>query len=552
MPVKLVQSTPSAYRYPLLIKQLLLTPLAIAPAQEITYQGKLRYTYRTLNERIGRLANVLTGLGVESGQTVAMMDWDSHRYLECFFAVPMMGAILQTVNVRLSPEQILYTLNHARADVLLVNSEFFPILQQIAGELETVKTFVLISDEAEMPAAPVAMAGEYEALLDAAAHEFDFPDFDENAQATTFYTTGTTGNPKGVYFSHRQLVLHTLGCAAALGGAHRQGHIHREDVYMPMTPMFHVHAWGFPYLATMLGVKQVYPGRYQPEVICRLISEEKVSFSHCVPTILHMVLSHPQARTTDFSGLKILIGGAAMPEAMAIAAQKRGMDLFTGYGMSETCPVLSLAHLDSADLERSVEEQAVIRAKTGRPLPLVDLRIVDPDMKDVAHDGKATGEVVVRAPWLTQGYVAAPEASEGLWAGGYLHTADIGNINPAGYLKVTDRIKDVIKTGGEWTSSLQLEDIIAKHEAVHEVAVIGVPDDKWGERPLALVLLKPEHVGQITEHALRNYAAHAIEAAGISRYGVLLQVRFVKTLVKTSVGKMNKRLMRADPDALCI
>ena len=552
MPVKLVQSTPSAYRYPLLIKQLLLTPLAIAPAQEITYQGKLRYTYRTLNERIGRLANVLTGLGVESGQTVAMMDWDSHRYLECFFAVPMMGAILQTVNVHLSPEQILYTLNHARADVLLVNSEFFPILQQIAGELETVKTFVLISDDAEMPAAPVAMAGEYEALLDAAAHEFDFPDFDENAQATTFYTTGTTGNPKGVYFSHRQLVLHTLGCAAALGGAHRQGHIHREDVYMPMTPMFHVHAWGFPYLATMLGVKQVYPGRYQPEVICRLISEEKVSFSHCVPTILHMVLSHPQAKTTDFSGLKILIGGAAMPEAMAIAAQKRGMDLFTGYGMSETCPVLSLAHLDSADLERSVEEQAVIRAKTGRPLPLVDLRIVDPDMKDVAHDGKATGEVVVRAPWLTQGYVAAPEASEGLWAGGYLHTADIGNINPAGYLKVTDRIKDVIKTGGEWTSSLQLEDIIAKHEAVHEVAVIGVPDDKWGERPLALVLLKPEHVGQITEHALRNYAAHAIEAAGISRYGVLLQVRFVKTLVKTSVGKMNKRLMRADPDALCI
>uniref|UniRef100_Q47HM9 AMP-dependent synthetase and ligase n=1 Tax=Dechloromonas aromatica (strain RCB) TaxID=159087 RepID=Q47HM9_DECAR len=550
MPIKLVQSTVSAYQYPLLIKQLLLTPLAIAPEQEITYQGKLRYNYRTLNERIGRLANVLTGLGVESGQTVAMMDWDSHRYLECFFAVPMMGAILQTVNVRLSPEQILYTLNHAKADVLLVNSEFFAILTQIAGQLETVKTIILISDEAELPIAPVAMVGEYEALLAEASPDYDFPDFDENAQATTFYTTGTTGNPKGVYFSHRQLVLHTLGCAAALGGANRQGHIHREDVYMPMTPMFHVHAWGFPYLATMMGVKQVYPGRYQPEVICRLISTEGVSFSHCVPTILHMILSHPHAKTADFTGLKILIGGAAMPEAMAISAQKRGMDLFTGYGMSETCPVLSMAHLESADLNRSLEEQAVIRAKTGRPLPLVDLRIVDPEMADVPHDGKATGEVVVRAPWLTQGYVSAPEDSEGLWAGGYLHTADIGNINPAGYLKVTDRIKDVIKTGGEWTSSLQLEDIIAKHEAVNEVAVIGVPDDKWGERPLALVLLKPEHVGQITEHALRNYAAHAIEAAGISRYGVLLQVSFVKTLVKTSVGKMNKRLMRADPDAL--
>jgi fatty-acyl-CoA synthase len=337
-----------------------------------------------------------------------------------------------------------------------------------------------------------------------------------------------------------------------LGGANRQGHIHREDVYMPMTPMFHVHAWGFPYLATMLGMKQVYPGRYQPDLICRLVAEEKVSFSHCVPTILHMILSHPQGKIADFSGWKILIGGAAMPETMAIAAQKRGMDLFTGYGMSETCPVLTMAHLESADLERPVEEQAVIRAKTGRPLPLVDLRIVDGQMRDVAHDGTTTGEVVVRAPWLTQGYLAAPEASRQLWAGGYLHTADIGNINAAGYLKVTDRIKDVIKTGGEWTSSLQLEDIIAKHEAVLEVAVIGVPDDKWGERPLALVLLKEEHVGKISEHALRNYAAHAIEAAGISRYGVLLQVSFVKTLAKTSVGKMNKRLMRADPGALLL
>lgn len=552
MPVKIVQATASAYRYPLLIKQLLLSSQVSAAEQEITYQGKIRYTYRTLNERIGRLANALAALGVEAGQTVAMMDWDSHRYLESFFAVPMMGAILQTVNVRLSPDQILYTLNHAQADVVMVNSEFFPIVAEIASRLETVKTFILISDEAQAPSAPIAMAAEYESMLAAAAVDYDFPDFDENAQATTFYTTGTTGNPKGVYFSHRQLVLHTLGCAAALGGAKAQGHIHREDVYMPMTPMFHVHAWGFPYLATMMGVKQVYPGRYQPEVICRLIAEEGVSFSHCVPTILHMVLSHAQAKETDFSGWKVLIGGSALPEAMAISAQKRGIDLFTGYGMSETCPVLTIAHLESSHLERSPEEQAVIRAKTGRPLPLVDLRIVDPKMIDVVHDGKATGEVVVRSPWLTQGYVGAPEASEELWEGGYLHTADIGNINPAGYLKVTDRIKDVIKTGGEWTSSLQLEDIIGKHEAVHEVAVIGVPDPKWGERPLALVLLKPEAVGQVTEHALRNYAAHAIEAAGISRYGVLLQVRFVKTLVKTSVGKMNKRLMRADPDALCL
>jgi len=552
MSVRVVGSTPSAYQYPLLIKQLLLTPLAIAPEQEITYQGRVRYNYRTLKTRIGRLANFLTGLGVEAGQTVAMMDWDSHRYLEAFFAVPMMGSILHTVNVRLTPEQILYTLNHARADFLIVNSEFFPILAEIAARLETVKTIVTIVEEGVSAVAPVPTAGEYEALMAAASPDYDFPDFDENAQATTFYTTGTTGNPKGVYFSHRQLVLHTLGCATALGGAPSQGHVHREDVYMPITPMFHVHAWGFPYLATMMGMKQVYPGRYQPDLICRLIAEEKVSFSHCVPTILHMILSHPHASRTDFTGWKVLIGGSALPEVMATAAQKRGIDIFTGYGMSETCPVLSIAHLETPMLERSHEEQSVIRAKTGRPLPLVDLRIVDEEMREVEHNGRATGEVVARAPWLTQGYVASEAESESLWGGGYLHTADIGNINAEGYLKVTDRIKDVIKTGGEWTSSLQLEDIIAKHEAVHEVAVIGIPDEKWGERPVALVILKPEHVGTITERALRTYAAKAIEAAGVSRYGLLLHVRFVKTLAKTSIGKMNKRLMRADPDALCL
>jgi len=550
MPVKLVRGAASAYQYPLLIKQLLITPLVIAPEQEITYQGRKRYNYRTLRERISRLASGLAGLGVEAGKTVAVMDWDSHRYLECFFAVPMMGAVLQTVNVRLSPEQILYTLNHAEADVVLVNSEFLAILEGIAGRLETVKTFVLLTDEDSHPNSSLSIAAEYEALLAASATDYYFPDFDENAQATVFYTTGTTGVPKGVYFSHRQLVLHTLGLASAMGGASANGRLHREDVYMPLTPMFHVHAWGFPYLATMMGLKQVYPGRYQPEVLCRLISEEGITFSHCVPTILHLVLSHPHSKELDLSRWKIVIGGSAMPEVMAVAALKRGIDIFSGYGMSETCPVLTLAHLTLQDMELPPEQQAVLRAKTGLPLPLVDLRIVDAEMQDAAHDGKDTGEVVVRSPWLTLGYLKAQQASEGLWAGGYLHTADIGNINPDGYLKVTDRIKDVIKVGGEWTSSLELEDIISKHEAVQEVAVIGVPDEKWGERPLALVLLKPECVGHINEHAIRNYAIHAIEAAGISRYGVLLQISFVKRLLKTSVGKMNKQGMRASPGAL--
>ena len=544
MPVKIIESTPSAYAYPLLIKQLLHTPLATAPEQEISYQGKVRYSYRTLRQRIGRLASGLAGLGVESGHTVAIMDWDSHRYLECFFAVPMMGAVLQTVNVRLSAEQILYTLNHAQADVLLLNREFFSLLAPVVDRLESVRHFVLIDDEHGPLESPVSLSAEYEGLLSRAGADYDFPDFDENAQATVFYTTGTTGLPKGVYFSHRQLVLHTLGVATSVGTAAANGRLHNEDVYMPITPMFHVHAWGFPYVATLLGLRQVYPGRYMPATLLKLIGEEKVTFSHCVPSIMQMLLTHPLADSVDLSGWTVLIGGSAMSQALALSALKRGIDVLTGYGMSETCPVLTIAHLSRADLQASENEQVILRCKTGLPLPLVDLRIVNAAMEDVAHDGETSGEVVVRSPWLTQGYLKAAQASSELWAGGYLHTQDIGNIDARAYLKITDRIKDVIKTAGEWTSSLQLEDIVSQHEAVLEVAVIGVPDEKWGERPLALVVLKPDYAGTVSEHAIRNFSAHLIEATGISRHGVLLQVRFVGALRKTSVGKINKREMR--------
>ena len=545
MPVRLIERTPDAYAYPLLIKQLLHTPLAVAPDQEITYMGGRRHSYRELRQRIGRLASMLAGLGVEAGDTVAMMDWDSHRYLECFFAVPMMGAILQTVNVRLTPEQILYTLNHARADVVLVNAEFLPILAAIAPRLETVKRFVLIED-APAAVAPVDLAGEYEALLAAASPDYDFPDFDENAQATTFYTTGTTGLPKGVYFSHRQLVMHTLATAAALGSAPAQGRLHRDDVYMPITPMFHVHAWGLPYVATMLGLKQVYPGRYVPETLLKLVRDEGVTFSHCVPTILHMLLVHPLSKVIDLSRWKLIIGGSAMSQAQAKAALARGIDAFTGYGMSETCPVLSLAQLPTAALADSSDAQAALRAKTGIPLPLVDLRVVNEALEAQPHDGQSVGEVVVRSPWLTQGYLHDPAASEALWQGGVLHTGDIGHVDAAGWLQITDRMKDVIKTGGEWTSSLQIEDVVAQHPAVAEVAVIGVPDEKWGERPLARVTLKPEHVGQVSEHEIRNFSARLIESTGVSRYGVLLQVQFVDVLPRTSVGKLNKRAMREE------
>jgi len=536
------QVTPSAYAYPLLIKQLLHTPLATASEQEIVYRGTYRQTYRQFAERLGRLANVLQSAGVTRGQTVAVMDWDSHRYLECFFAVPMMGAVLQTVNIRLSPEQILYTLNHAAADVILVNAEFLPVLNAIRGQLTTARKFVLLADSGEACPADAVFAGEYEALLAQSSAHYDFPDFDENTRATTFYTTGTTGLPKGVYFSHRQLVLHTLAVAAHLGAAADQGRLHRDDVYMPITPMFHVHAWGLPYIATLLGVKQVYPGRYAPDALAQLIRDEKVTFSHCVPTILHMLLSCPDAKDVDFSKWKVIIGGSALPKGLAAAALARGIDVFAGYGMSETCPILTLARVPKELAAADADTQADQRIRTGYPIPLVDLRTVDGDLMDQPRDGKSPGEIVVRAPWLTMGYLHNPAASTDLWAGGYLHTGDIGVIDPAGCLQVTDRLKDVIKTGGEWVSSLELENIISQHPAVNEVAVIGVKDDKWGERPLAMVVLKE---GQETSaESIKAHVQKFAEAGHISRYAIPDQVRFVKALERTSVGKLNKRAMR--------
>ncbi len=543
MSVSMIQHTPSAYDYPLLIKHLLHTPLATAPDQEIVYQDRIRYTYRTLYQRIGRLANGLARLGVRSGDTVAVMDWDSHRYLECYFAIPMMGAVLQTVNIRLSPEQILYTLNHARADVILCHTDFLPVLDSIKDRLETANIFILLSDEGERAQPSVAFATEYEDLLARSAQDFDFPDFDENARATTFYTTGTTGNPKGVYFSHRQLVLHTLAALASLASPAGQQCLHRGDVYMPITPMFHVHAWGVPYIATAMGLKQVYPGRYLPDTLLALFKQEKVTFSHCVPTLLHMVLTHPAVEDVDLSGWTVIIGGSALPKGLAKLAMDKGIDIFGGYGMSETCPILSLAQLKPSMTELDVDTELAYRTKAGLPIQLVDLRIVDEQMNDVPHDGKTSGEVVARAPWLTQGYLNDPVNSEELWYGGYLHTKDIGTIDPEGYLLITDRIKDVVKSGGEWISSLAIEDIISQHEAVSEVAVIGIPDEKWGERPLALIVLKGESIGTITEQHIQIHVKTWAEQGVISKWAVP-DVRFVVELEKTSVGKLDKKVMR--------
>ncbi|MBV8093858.1 MAG: fatty acid--CoA ligase [Acetobacteraceae bacterium] len=541
MTAKLIEQTHSAYAYPLLIRSLFSSGMARASGHEIVYADRKRMTYREFGDRVGKLASGLAQLGVKPGHTVAVMDWDSHRYLECFFAVPMMGAVLHTVNVRLSEEQILYTINHAEDDVILVNTEFLPALEEIWERVEGHKKLILLNDTSQAPESSLPFETEYEALLADSDPKYLFPELDENTRATTFYTTGTTGLPKGVYFSHRQLVLHTLAMLATLAGT-GHGRFNDGDVYMPITPMFHVHAWGMPYAATTLGAKQIYPGRYSPDALLDLIDREKVSFSHCVPTILQMVLASAKAKGVSLAGWKVVIGGAALPQALARQGLEMGIDVFAGYGMSETCPFLTLSRLEPHMENWEIERQIEVRCKTGRPVSLVQIRIVDDAMNDVPHDGESAGEIVVRAPWLTQGYLKDPQNSEKLWAGGWMHTGDIAVIGPDGYVKITDRLKDVIKTGGEWVSSLDLEDLILKHPNVAEVAVIGIPDPKWSERPMAVVVAKPGL--RVTESEikanLREFAAKGL----ISAYAVPEHILFVDELPKSSVGKIDKKVLR--------
>lgn len=534
----IIEKTASAYSYPLLIKSLLYTPVVDDPDQEIVYRDSLRFTYVEFKQRVCRLANALIRMGVKKGDTVGVMDYDSHRYLECFFAVPMIGAVLHTVNIKLSPTQISYTVNHAEDDFILVNEDFLPFVEQIRAKLDSVKGYVVLSDDKKEFETTIPVIGEYETLLEQEKAEFEFEDFDENTRATTFYTTGTTGLPKGVYFSHRQLVLHTLATLTSLGTVESQGRFHQNDVYMPITPMFHVHAWGFPYIATFTGVKQVYPGKYAPSMLLNLIEKEGVTLSHCVPTILHLLMNDTSFAERDLTNWKVVVGGSSLPRSICSAYLAKGTDIYAGYGLSETCPVLTIAHVTEENL--TDEEELDIRCKAGRPLPLVDLKVVEDDMSEVPMDGNSVGEVVVRSPWLTQGYLKDKRSSETLWKGGYLHTGDVAVMDEKRYVNVTDRMKDVIKIGGEWVSSLELEDIIGLHPAVKEVAVIGTPDEKWVERPFALVVRSSE----VSEKDLVKHLKGYTEKGLLTRQALLLKVRFVEEIDKTSVGKINKKGLR--------
>ncbi|MGP9689805.1 fatty acid--CoA ligase [Psychrobacter sp. AOP22-C1-C5] len=533
-----------AYGFPLIIKQLLNRAKIASTNQTISYADKVTYTYAEFFQRVNRLANVLKNMGLQAGDVVAVMDWDSHRYLEAYFAVPMSGMILQTVNIRLSEDKVLYTINHAKPKALLLNAEFEPMAKDYRHDAPSIEHVIWLDDvEDSNTVLPDYVDGEYEALLAAVSDEFDFPDFDENTIATTFYTSGTTDDPKGVFFTHRQIVLQTLASTLASAlNAEGQG-ARYNDVYMPMTPLFHVHAWCWPYGATMIGLKQVYPGRYLAPTLIDLIEEHKVTLSHGVPSILQMLLKEMAARGRKFNNLKLLLGGSKLNEGLAKAAIESGIEFMSGFGMSESCPVLSRAVFDDKTDSMTTKDQLNYRCLSGSPIMLVSMEIWDENGKPQPMDGKSTGELVIRAPWLTQSYFKNPDAGNELWRGGWMHTQDIACISANGTLSITDRLKDVIKSGGEWVSSLEVETILSFHPSVADVAVIGIPDERWGERPLALVVLKPEHSATRAEDILA-LGHQAVEKGHLPKYGVPTEIKFLVDMPKTSVGKLDKKRMR--------
>ena len=528
--------------YPLTIGALLKQTEYRRSTGEVVY-GNTRYTWSQLLGRVKALAAGLDGLGVKKGSKVAVVDLDTNRYLEAYFAVPMMGAVLHTVNIRLPPDQIAYTIAHAEDDVVLIADQFLPMAAKMAPQLRSVKAVVTMSDSGVAPSTTFPNTKFYDDLVRRESR-YDFPSFSEDTQATLFYTSGTTGLPKGVSFTHRQLVLHTMAIAAGLGESAIK--LNSADVMMPLVPLFHVHGWGLPYLAGMWGMKTVLAGRYDAKNILTLMQREGVTFSDMVPTVLNMVINHPEVSEyrEALSKWRVIVGGAALPKGIALAAMRLGIKVMTGYGLSETAPVLTLG-TPTDELRGLPEDEVLDRAllKTGVPVPLVEVRVVDQNMKDVPRDDKTLGEIIVRSPWTTPGYYREPEKSAELWRGGWLHTGDLATIDERGYLLIRDRLKDVVKSGGEWISTLLLEDLLMHHESVLEAAVIGAKDEKWGERPIAIVCLKQGKTA--SEDELKAHLAKYVEEGKIAKFWLPEKIiTRGEPLPKTSTGKLDKKPLR--------
>jgi len=498
-----------------------------------TDAGPRRATYATIGANAGRLAHALTRLGVASGDRVGTFMWNSQEHMEVYMAVPSMGAVVHTLNIRLFPEQLAYVINHGEDKVVLVDDSLVPVLGKVVSELTTVECFVVVGDGDASALGTDRPVLRYSELLANEPAVFDWPEVDERQAAALCYTSGTTGNPKGVAYSHRSEFLHSF--AATTPNALN---LSERDRVLMIVPMFHANAWGIPYAAFLCGASLVMPGKFlQAEPLTRMVKEERVTFSGAVPTIWADIYRYGEEHDIDLSSIRsIICGGSAVPRSLMENFEKKyGVRIVQAWGMTETSPLAAVAHPPEG-VELGSPSEMDWRARTGRVVGGVELRIVDDQGRAMPWDDEAVGEIEVRGPWITGSYYRDPSPEK--FDDGWLRTGDVGTVSPEGYVQITDRAKDVIKSGGEWISSVELENLLMGHPGVAEASVIGVPDPRWDERPLACVVRKSN--SDVDAAILAEYLG-----GRVAKWQVPERWAFIDEVPKTSVGKFDKKVLRA-------
>ncbi|MGI8769783.1 MAG: long-chain fatty acid--CoA ligase [Propionibacteriaceae bacterium] len=496
-----------------------------------TGDGARRTSYREIGTQAAQLANALRGLGIDGDQRVGTFEWNNNEHLVCYLAIPSMGAVMHTLNTRLPADQLIYIADHAEDKVVVVDNSLIPLLAKVLPEMKTVEHVIVVG---EADTAPLEGAGKqlhsWAELLAAQPETFDWPEIDERQAAAMCYTSGTTGNPKGVVYSHRSAYLHSMSaCQGNAAGCNQ------DDRVLPVVPMFHANAWGLAYAAVMCGASLIMPDRFlQGEPLAKLIAAEQVTVAGGVPSIFSSLLNYCQNNEHDLSSMRVVLcGGSAVPQSLLEGFDKLGMTIRQAWGMTETSPVASFG-LPSAGTP--AEERMAYRVTAGRLLAEVEGRVMGPDGDVLPNDGSAVGELEVRGPWVTASYYKDDDPAK--FDDGWLRTGDVGTLSAKGFFTISDRSKDVIKSGGEWISSVDLENKLMAHPAVQEASVVGIPDDKWGERPLGAIVLRE---GQsVTTDELREHLAGTF-----AKWQLPDKWTFIDEVPKTSVGKFDKKVIRA-------
>ena len=510
------------------------------PKKEIisrTHGGVLTYTYGDMAKRTRALASALEKLGVQKGDRVGTFAWNHHRHLEAYFAAPSMGAVLHTINIRLSKEHISYIVNHAEDKVLLIDVDLLPLIEQVKDELKTVEAFVVMSDEKTVPESSLSPLYSYEQLVSEGDETYEFnADINENDPAGMCYTSATTGLPKGVVYSHRGIVLHSMvaGLTDTLG-------ISESDRVLPVVPMFHANAWGLPFASTWFGTTQVFPGPgMTPQIIADMLEEHKVTITAGVPTVWLGLMHILEQGNHNLEAIRAVVcGGSAAPMEMI---RKFEIDykipFIHAYGMTETTPLATIARLKSYQQELPEAERLKLRATQGTLVPGLNMKVVDDDGNEVPADGESMGELLLQGPWIADSYYN-DDRTEEAFVDGWLKTGDVVTVDDEGFMKIIDRTGDLIKSGGEWISSVDLENGLMAHSDVAEAAVVAIPDEKWQERPAAFVVLREN--AQATKEDLLDFLENNLKFA---RWWLPDEVFFIDEVPKTSVGKFLKRDLR--------